>query len=155
MLKTYGIGTSVYAQRNGQILILKRALGAAKGAWSIPGGVLEEGETTEECALRELLEETGLVPTGPLSLFSVTPMFLYGHDMFIIGYTCECEEGDVQLSPEHSGYRWIDPQDYRNRYFSEESMAKLKELSEESVTLSKSVQAELDTYLSFCLKQNC
>jgi 8-oxo-dGTP diphosphatase len=155
MIKTYAIGTSVYATRNGQILILKRAMGAAKGAWSLPGGALDEGETIEECARRELLEETGLVPTGPLSLFSVTPMFVYDHDMFIIGYTCKCEEGDVHLSQEHSGYRWIDAQEYRNRYFSEKSIEKVKKLSEESEILAKSVQAELDEYLSYCKKQDC
>jgi hypothetical protein len=72
--------------------------------------------------------------------------------MFIIGYTCECEEGDVHLSQEHSGYRWIDAQEYRNRYFSEKSIEKVKKISEESETLAKSVQAELDEYLSYCKK---
>jgi len=44
MAKLYAIGTSVYVRKDGEILILKHAGGAAKGSWYIPGGALDEGE---------------------------------------------------------------------------------------------------------------
>ncbi len=42
-------------------LLLKRATrGISQGRWNAPGGNIEEGETAEECAIREVFEETGL-----------------------------------------------------------------------------------------------
>jgi len=46
--------------RNGRILLVKRRFEPGKGLWSIPGGLVELGETIREAALRELEEETGV-----------------------------------------------------------------------------------------------
>ena len=43
-----------------KIIIVKRAVEPCKGQYSLPGGFMEIDETTEECAIREMLEETGL-----------------------------------------------------------------------------------------------
>lgn len=48
----------------GQILLGKRC-GSHAPFWSIPGGHLEAGETFEQCAQREIAEETGLLITSP------------------------------------------------------------------------------------------
>ena len=45
----------------GRILLVRRAAAPLKGKWSIPGGVLEVGETLIAAVKREALEETGLV----------------------------------------------------------------------------------------------
>lgn len=45
---------------NGRALLIRRASEPLKGQWSIPGGILELGETLQEGVARELLEETGL-----------------------------------------------------------------------------------------------
>lgn len=39
--------------------------------WQMPGGGVEPGETAELSAAREMLEETGYAPTGPMSLFGL------------------------------------------------------------------------------------
>lgn len=46
---------------NGSILLCRRAQPPAAGCWAPPGGFMECGETLEEAAAREALEETGIV----------------------------------------------------------------------------------------------
>ncbi len=54
------IGVGVAVIKDGKMLLGKRKGAHGAGEWSSPGGHLEFGETVEECAERELLEETGL-----------------------------------------------------------------------------------------------
>ncbi len=51
------VGVAVLVIRDGSMLMVKRSNEPAKGAWSIPGGGLELGETLYEGAWREVLEE--------------------------------------------------------------------------------------------------
>lgn len=54
------IGVGVAALRNGKVLLGKRKGAHGAGNWSFAGGHLEFFESVEECARRELIEETGL-----------------------------------------------------------------------------------------------
>lgn len=54
-------------QREGRLLLVRRAMDPMRGFWTFPGGFLEVGETTEQGAVRETEEEIGLpVELGPL-----------------------------------------------------------------------------------------
>ena len=44
----------------GRVLVIRRATEPMKGHWSLPGGLVELGETLDEAVVREVREETGL-----------------------------------------------------------------------------------------------
>ncbi len=50
----------VLVARGREVLLVKRAYDPRAGAWCIPAGFMEYGETPEHCARREAFEETGL-----------------------------------------------------------------------------------------------
>ena len=54
------VGVGVVVFKEGKILLGKRKGAHGEGEWAAPGGHLEFAESVEECACRELLEETGL-----------------------------------------------------------------------------------------------
>ena len=54
------LAASVAVFRDGRVLLGARTQPLAAGVFSLPGGVVELGETLEEAALRELREETGV-----------------------------------------------------------------------------------------------
>ena len=58
------IGVGVIVMRQGRVLLGQRIGAHGAGTWALPGGHLEFGESVEQCAAREVLEETGLVITS-------------------------------------------------------------------------------------------
>jgi len=54
-------GVSIMVFRDDRVLLAQRAKPPFCGMWSLPGGRIEAGEETHEAALRELMEETGIV----------------------------------------------------------------------------------------------
>src|ERR1700740_3231194 len=54
------VGVGGVIIENGRTLLIRRGSEPLLGEWSIPGGMLELGETLEQGVARELLEETGL-----------------------------------------------------------------------------------------------
>jgi ADP-ribose pyrophosphatase YjhB (NUDIX family) len=56
--------------QDGRVLLLRRRIEPARGKWSFPAGYVELGESLEEAAIRETLEEVAL-EIGELSLLNV------------------------------------------------------------------------------------
>ena len=61
------VGVGAVVVRDGKALIIKRAHEPRKGEWSLPGGLLELGESLQDAVRREIKEETNLdIEVGPV-----------------------------------------------------------------------------------------
>lgn len=54
------VGIGVFVIKDGKFIMMRRKGSHGAGSWSVPGGHLEYGESFEETAIRETLEETGV-----------------------------------------------------------------------------------------------
>lgn len=143
----FRLSAAVFVERDGKILVLKRAGGELTGAWYLPGGAVDEGEVPEQAALRELEEEAGLRPDGGLELIALVPMHVYGHNSIQVTYACSCASGEVILSDEHSGARWVDALDYRERYLNDTIIAAAAKQEARLGELITAVRAGFDEYI--------
>lgn len=55
------VGVGALVVGDGRVLLIRRGTEPSKGQWSIPGGLVEVGESLRDAVIREALEETGLL----------------------------------------------------------------------------------------------
>ena len=90
-----------------KVLLIQRNRKPYFGMWSLPGGRLEAGETPEQAAQREVLEETGLYC---FRLMPIRKMYLGEGGQFLLQvFATEGFEGEVKISDEITAYRWLRP----------------------------------------------
>lgn len=100
------IGVAVIWDDKGQILIdRRRQEGLLGGLWEFPGGKIEPGETVEECIVREIQEELGIVITVGDRLITID--HAYSHFRVTLNvYNCRYVSGDPQPI-ECDEVRWV------------------------------------------------
>jgi 8-oxo-dGTP diphosphatase len=100
--------------RGGKVLIVRRAQPPARGVFTLPGGVVEAGETLHEALMREVSEETGLA-IEPIALAGHREVIVRDADgrterhFVILPFAARWLAGDVTLSEELAEAHWLDP----------------------------------------------
>ena len=95
-----------------RILLVERGREPLKGYWSLPGGMLETGETLHEGVKREILEETGLL-IHPLRIAEVFERIMRDaegraeYHYVLIDYLCVVAGGELAPGDDVSRAEWV------------------------------------------------
>lgn len=108
------LAVSAAVVREGRILVVRRARAPANGLFSLPGGVVELGETLTEAVAREIREETGLI-IEPVALAGFREAVVRDaqdrveRHFVILCFAARWRAGEPVLNEELSEARWLDP----------------------------------------------
>ena len=107
------VGIGVAVLRPDAVLLVRRGQPPNLGAWSLPGGAQELGETAEAAARRELAEETGLTVGELLLAANVDSIHLdaAGAVQFhytIIDFAARWESGEAQAGGDTTEVAWAE-----------------------------------------------
>ena len=108
---------NVVENGNSEILLLRRSTESkyGPGLWGFPAGHIEDSETPEECAERELFEEIGTdISVEPVKQLDPVRDEISGRSfefyLFHLRWLC----GEITLNHEHTDYAWVSRHDYKN-----------------------------------------
>jgi 8-oxo-dGTP diphosphatase len=106
------VGVGAVIVRDGRAVIVRRGGEPLAGEWSVPGGVLELGETLRQGAEREALEETGLnVRAGEvLEVFDSIVPDASGRTQYhfvLVDFLCKYVSGELRAGGDAADARWI------------------------------------------------
>jgi mutator protein MutT len=106
------VGVGAIIIEGDRVALVKRGHAPLQGRWSIPGGVLEIGETLRKAAIREAREETGLTiePGELLGVFERVQPDEYGRMKYhyvLIDFLCRRVSGELTAGDDAEDVRWF------------------------------------------------
>jgi 8-oxo-dGTP diphosphatase len=103
------LAASAAIVRDGKVLVVRRSRPPAGGLFSLPGGVVEVGETLHEAVAREVREETSLtIEPVALAGFRETIVRDQQNHFVILPFAARWIAGEPVLNEELSEWRWVD-----------------------------------------------
>jgi ADP-ribose pyrophosphatase YjhB (NUDIX family) len=106
------VGVGAVIVQNHRVLLILRGQPPLLGEWSLPGGILECGETLREAVVREALEETGLaIEAG--EMLGVYERVIHSeggrvrYHFVLIDFLCRPIGGDAKAGSDAADVRWF------------------------------------------------
>ena len=109
-----GVGAVIIDQ--GRVVLVKRGNPPLLGEWSLPGGVVELGETLHAAVEREACEETGLIVKAG-EVIEVLDRIIPGekgapqYHYVLIDFLCIVQGGELKAGGDAADARWADERD--------------------------------------------
>jgi 8-oxo-dGTP diphosphatase len=109
------VGVGAIVIEGERVVLVKRGHAPLQGKWSIPGGLLEVGETLRQAVVREALEETGLA-VEPGELLGVFERVLpdeqgrMKYHYVLIDFLCRRVAGEIEAADDADDARWFRPE---------------------------------------------
>ena len=106
------VGVGAVVVEEGRVLLVRRGREPLKGQWSLPGGMLELGESLTAGVAREVLEETGLT-VEPVELIELLDRIHHQQERVrfhyvIADYLCRVTGGTLQAGSDADDVRWTE-----------------------------------------------
>ncbi len=124
-----GVGAVIF--RDDCVLLIKRGKSPSKGMWTVPGGKLELGETLQQAAEREVLEETGVsvIAKNPVHIFDMVARENDGRIKYhyvIVDVEAQYISGEPRAGDDADDARWVRFDDLKQLGVGERTVAVLK-----------------------------
>jgi ADP-ribose pyrophosphatase len=112
------VGVGAVIIKEGKMILVKRGAEPGRGQWSIPGGLVELGESVRDAVVREAKEETGLdvaiVVDRPLDAFDNVDLDEKGgfhYHFVLLQFLTRPKSGDLKPSSDAADAHWISLED--------------------------------------------
>lgn len=127
------VGVGAVVIKDDKVLLVRRGVNPSKNLWAIPGGGLELGETLQEGAEREILEETGVTirAKDPIYSFDFIERDDAGRIRFhyvIVDLAAEYISGEAAGADDVAEARWLSEEDIHHLAVSHNTLRLLRSI---------------------------
>lgn len=112
------VGVGAVVVDNGRVLLVQRGREPLRGHWSLPGGLIEVGESLHAGVIREVLEETGL-EVEPVELIELLDRIhrdgeRVRYHYVIADYLCRVTGGSLAAASDADAVRWVERSEWNS-----------------------------------------